>query len=209
MPQTSPHHYVVYPQQGVTLIELLIGMLIMSILVTSGIPALNSMVERYSAEVAMNTLQNAMVYARSEAVVRRSNVVICPRSAANAITCYSGGLGSDESEADIWRQGLLVFVDRSDDESYTSIDSDDGDLLLKAFDALSGDAGFLITGDNVDGQLGFVLFNGRGMSNPITSSFLICAEGDSGTTTYAGRLVLNNGRLRQASRQEATDECDA
>ncbi len=204
-----PHRNVVYSQRGVTLIELLIGLLIMTILVTSGIPALNSMVERYASEVAMNTLQSAMVYARSEAVVRRSNVVVCPRSAANATTCHTGGLGSDESEANIWRQGLLVFVDRGDDESYTTIDSDDGDLLLKAFDAMDGDADFLITGDNVDGQLGYVLFNGRGMSNPISSSFLMCATGDSGTTTYAGRLVLNNGRLRQASREEATDECDA
>lgn len=184
------------------------GMAIVALMFGMALPALSSMMERYTAKIYMDNLHNALLLAYSEAIARKSNVVVCPRQSVDSIQCHSGSLGSNENEAKIWKQGFLVFVDRSGSgETYTSIDVADGDQLIRAFDSTESDAGFLVTGSNVSGQLGYVRFNSRGGSKPNTGSFLMCLTDSGANRLFSAYMPLNFGRVLVAGKTEAEGEC--
>ena len=187
------------------------GMAIVALMFGMALPALSSMMERYTAKIYMDNLNNALFLAYSEAIARKSKVIVCPRQSADAVQCHSGSLGDDNNEAKIWKQGFLVFVDRSDSQtpSYTSIDAADGDQLIKAFDGMENDAEFLVSGSSGSSQLGYVRFNNRGGGNPSTPSFLMCLTDSGATRLFSAQTVLSNGRVRVASKTEAEDQCDA
>ena len=195
--------------RGLTLLELLMGMAIVALMFGMALPALSSMMERYTAKIYMDNLHNALLLAYSEAIARKSNVVVCPRQSVDSIQCHSGSLGDDNNAANIWKQGFLVFVDRSDSQtpSYTSIDAADGDQLIKAFDGMESGAGFLVSGSSGSGQLGYVRFNSRGGSSPSTPSFLMCLTDSGANRLFSAYMALSYGRVRVAGKTEAEDEC--
>ncbi|MEW8285751.1 MAG: GspH/FimT family pseudopilin [Candidatus Thiodiazotropha endolucinida] len=61
--------------QGFTLIEMMITVVIATILLTVGIPSFFNMIERNSVSSASNELVAALLYARSEAVRQEGNAI--------------------------------------------------------------------------------------------------------------------------------------
>ena len=70
-------------QSGFTLIELMIAVAIAGILLAIGVPALRDMLLTTTVKTTATELHLALVYARSEALKRRTNVDIVPTSTTN------------------------------------------------------------------------------------------------------------------------------
>ena len=91
--------------QGVTLVELMIALVMVSILVAMAAPSLKEFTERNRITAATNQMLSYLSLARNEAAKRSYNVVVCIRNAA--------GTGCDTSATD-YAQGVFIFVDYSD-----------------------------------------------------------------------------------------------
>jgi type IV fimbrial biogenesis protein FimT len=66
--------YTMQNNQGFTLIEMMIAILIAAILISVGIPSFFDLIQRNSVSTASNELVSALLYARSEAVRQESDV---------------------------------------------------------------------------------------------------------------------------------------
>ncbi|HNB01701.1 MAG TPA: GspH/FimT family pseudopilin, partial [Nitrosomonas sp.] len=86
--------------RGVTLIELLVTLSVLSILLTIGVPSFNQFSTSSRLNSYSNTLFSHMALARSEAIKRNSRVVVCKSS--DGLSCTNSGN---------WSQGWVVFVD--------------------------------------------------------------------------------------------------
>ena len=84
--------------RGLSLIELLIALVIAAILITIGVPSLNSLLDRFRAENAASQWQTDLVYARQLAVAYQTYVTLCPRLS---------GAGCDGD----WAACYTVFID--------------------------------------------------------------------------------------------------
>ncbi|MGI0117314.1 GspH/FimT family pseudopilin [Zooshikella sp. RANM57] len=84
--------------RGFTLVELLVTCSILIILVGYGIPALNQFIQSCSTRTSINILHNAIVTARTQAVVHKTTVTLCP--SADGISCQTE-----------WHQHIIVFSD--------------------------------------------------------------------------------------------------
>ena len=85
-------------QKGFSLIELMVTLAVLAIVLGLAAPSFSSMLQDNRALSLGSELQGALQFARSEAVKRRLNVVICRRNAAGS-ACENG--------AD-WSVGWLV-----------------------------------------------------------------------------------------------------
>ncbi|MGI9330354.1 MAG: GspH/FimT family pseudopilin, partial [Gammaproteobacteria bacterium] len=93
-------------QNGFTLIELMITLLVAAIILGVGVPNFQEFISNNRMAAATNDVISSLHLARSEAVKRRMNVTICPSAnweSANA-TCNAAGALAD---------GFIVFADCS------------------------------------------------------------------------------------------------
>ncbi len=95
-------------QNGFTLYELLITMLIVGVVLSLGVPNLAEFTANSRLSGTANDLHASFQLARSEAARSKTNITIC--ASANALTAGANCGGT-------WDQGYIIFVD------------DDGDLL--------------------------------------------------------------------------------
>ena len=68
-------------QQGFTLVELMIGVVVLALVTLVGIPEMRSFVASQRTKAAASDLYSAMVFARSEAVKRNAGVAVVPVAA--------------------------------------------------------------------------------------------------------------------------------
>ena len=109
-------------QNGFTLYELLITVVIVALIVAIGVPNLSDFRRNSRATALANDLHGSFFLARSEAARARQNVTICSSSdpfAANA-TCDGASFG----------EGWIVFVDADGDRTR---DAGANETVLKAF----------------------------------------------------------------------------
>jgi type IV fimbrial biogenesis protein FimT len=85
-----------FPQQGFTLVEVLVAMTIAAVLAGLAIPSYNSLVIGTTASKYASSMAESALLARSEAIRRNAAVAVCVSS--DGATCGSGG----------WEQGWLV-----------------------------------------------------------------------------------------------------
>ena len=71
--------------KGFTLIELMVALAVLAILATIGIPSFQRLVAEYRVSSQANATQSALQFARSEALKRRGDVVICQDGPATII----------------------------------------------------------------------------------------------------------------------------
>lgn len=93
-------------QNGFTLYELLITVLIVGVVLTLGIPNLSDFTRNSRITTTANDLHSAFHVARSEAARAKTNITIC--ASDNSMTAAANCQGS-------WEDGFIVFVDANGD----------------------------------------------------------------------------------------------
>jgi type IV fimbrial biogenesis protein FimT len=168
--------------RGFSVIETMLVLSLVGISVTLGLPALQGAMERNRVTLALHLLAADMAMARSSAVVRGRQVVVCPRRAADRC-----------GEADEWTSGWLVFVDADGDRQPASVDD-----VLRATDAPA-------TAGN-----GFALWSSRpylryqtdGRSAHSNLTVHVCVRDE-----VQGQVVVNNHGRARTVRPKAGSAC--
>ena len=91
--------------QGVTLIELMVAITVLAILAGVGVPAFQRLTAEYRVNSQANATQATVQFARSEALKRRSDVMICRAGPAMVVLEGNTCNGADIGDAD----NLLVM----------------------------------------------------------------------------------------------------
>lgn len=160
---------------GFTLIELLVTIVIMSILLTVGIPSFSHMIINNSVNGDRDRLFNTLVYARTEAIKRGKKVSIC--KSVNLTAC-------DNTAS--WEDGWIVFEDDNGNGALLN------ETILRVQEALKRDISVSFDGGN------FVTFDGLGKASGTSGTFSF--SHGSGNTDYDRTVTLSStGRSRKAS----------
>lgn len=94
-------------QLGFNIIELMVAIAVLGILLGLGVPAMQSFIQNNRLTSQINGLSSSLALARSEAVKRNLQVVVCASTSGTACTTGS-----------TWDRGWMAFVDRDGDEAY-------------------------------------------------------------------------------------------
>lgn len=97
---------------GITIVELVISLAVVAILVTTGIPAYSNFIQSNRLAKSSFDLLVTINLARSEAVKRRTRVVLCRTGNPMATTPSCGG------SANTWTTGWLVFASGDANNTY-------------------------------------------------------------------------------------------
>jgi type IV fimbrial biogenesis protein FimT len=95
--------------QGISLLELLITLGILTILLSISIPDFKNLAESVSADTTLRKLATAIQLGKSSAITNRTTVTLC--RSLDGVTC--GGR---------WEDGVLVFTDRNRDRAINEDD---------------------------------------------------------------------------------------
>ena len=106
--------------RGITLIELLTVLAILAITLGIGIPSVTAMIQTNRMASAINSLSGSFAYARSEAITRGHEVIIC-KSADGEFCTQEGN----------WEQGWIIYHDQNGNET-----RDEDETLYRVQDAL-------------------------------------------------------------------------
>lgn len=119
--------------RGLTLVELLIGISMLSILVALAAPDFGGWLRSYRLTLQSNDFTSALAYARSEAVRRGTRVALC--KSANPLApnpaCTTAGS---------WTAGWLVFADNVHVAGNAAGTVDGTDTVLRIGEAMQGAA---------------------------------------------------------------------
>jgi len=162
---------------GLTLIEILIALTVISILLTVAVPALQNFITRNRMSSEVNAFVASLHLARSEAVKRLHNVKLCPTT--DFATC-SGDTN--------WEPGWMVFLDTNDDGEVDT----DSDVVLQQNPALP--SRFRIVGDR--GRLE-TEFQPTGQAGGSNNTFQFCDTGEVANTRKV--YLSTTGRVRVAT----------
>lgn len=99
-------------QNGFTLYELMITVLIVGVVLTLGIPNLTQFTRNSRITGAANDLHAAFLMARSEAARAKTNITIC--ASANSMDAAADCGGT-------WDQGFIVFIDDNFDRARAGV----------------------------------------------------------------------------------------
>lgn len=189
-------------QQGFTLYELMITVLIIGIVLGFGVPNLRSFTQNSRMAAATNDMLGTFHLARSEAARSKQNVSICASGNSTTATPTCGGEFED---------GWIVFSDPDGDVAF-----DAGEVLLRSYPALPDTISVTNTG-----QGDYFAFGPTGQSRgtilgqPPTTSAVFCDDRGNVQTTAnnsAARVlrVLPVGRatvLRTVDQVSAQGGC--
>jgi len=165
---------------GFTLIETMVVLAIAAIVIALGFPSFNGALQRQRVSTTMHLLSADMAMARSTALMRRSQVVVCPRDATTGC-----------SDTQDWSRGWLVFTD-PDSNRQPDADSD----ILRASDPPASDLLYL------PATRRFLRYQADGRSAHSNLSVHVCVDG-----AQVGKVVVNNlGRVR-SERPRAGTPC--
>lgn len=168
------------PQNGFTLYELLITVLVIAVIVSIGVPNLGDFTRNSRVSATSNDLHGSFLVARSEAARSKENVTICA-SADPFGAALCDGASFDE--------GWIIFVDIDGDIERSGA----GENVLKAFPPVNDNIDI-----NTDGATYFSFAPtglGRGdVNGPALSTAMICDDRGNvlaaGGSSAARRLVV-------------------
>lgn len=157
--------------RGVTLIELLVAMSVLTILLAVGVPSFGQFTANTRLNSYANTMFSHLALARSEAIKRNTRVVIC--KSPDGSTCAGSGN---------WNQGWIVFADLDNSGSING-----GEQIIAATPALS--TGFSFSGDT-DDVSSYISYDALGMTKLTSGGFQFGRM----TLCPAAPAVAGNGR---------------
>lgn len=99
---------------GITIVELVLALAVVAILVSTGVPAYSNFIQSNRLGKSSFDLYVTINLARSEAVKRRTRVVLCRSGNPMATTPSCGGTDN------IWTTGWLVFASGDGNNTYES-----------------------------------------------------------------------------------------
>lgn len=105
--------YFYCKEQGFSLFELMSIIVIVAIICSISLPFYHDWMQKQEFRSIHPTIQQHVSYARSQALARRTTVVIC--SSESLIQC----------EKNTWHKGIIIFTDRNKNKQI-----DDGELIL-------------------------------------------------------------------------------
>ena len=159
---------------GFTLIELLITLAVASILVTSVFPSLSAIVAQERSTVLTNNLAGALAYARSEAVMRNTEI----------LTCQSNN-SSECSQSENWQNGWIIFADKNKNKQ-----REPAETLLRVFPAAENGTRAIFNGSG--GNDHYMRYKPSGRAYP-NGSFHIC---NPNIGIGKALIMAQSGRLR-------------
>lgn len=162
--------------RGFTLIELMVTISVLAILVTIGMPSLQTFIQNSRLQSQSASLIGDLNYARAEAVRLGSPVAVC--ASADGATC---------SGAAVWETGWVVFNDRNSDNVV------DAGELLRAAPALGGGNTLRAVAFGAGGG-SWVRFNAQGYSFDANATFRVCDT--RGVANARGVVLSRQGRVR-------------
>ena len=159
-------------QNGFTLYELLITMMIVGVVLTYGVPNMLQFNQNGRMTSTANDLHAAFHLARSESGRAKTNITIC--ASANAMTAAANCGGT-------WDQGFIVFVDADGDINRNGAT----ETVLRAHGTIAEGVSLTVA-DNAT----YFSYSSTGLGrpnvggNPAVSQVVMCDE--RGTVTAAG-----------------------
>ena len=154
---------------GVTLIEMMTVLTVLAVSLTIGLPAFADTLTRLRVQTAMHRISADLAAARSTAIARRSQLVVCPRSADHRCR--------DDSD---WTQGWMFFLDPDGNRQ----PDDTADIL--------GSREAMPRGLTVTATRRYLRYQHDGRSAHSNQTMRLCAG-----EQLAGSVIVNNlGRVR-------------
>lgn len=118
LPNKATHTVKVFQQgpaghcSGLTLIELLVALAVLSVLIGKGVPTVSSVVTSNRVASQVNNLRGDLAFARSEAVKRGQRVVLCQSD--DGVIC---------SNKKAWQTGWIIFSDPNQNNTREPLES--------------------------------------------------------------------------------------
>lgn len=157
---------------GFTLLELIIVLAVVAIVMSFAIPSMQSFSQNDRLTTNINTLIGHLAYARSEALTRSSQVVVC---------ASDDGLGCSGN----WTDGWIVYIDADADDSFTA-----GEEIVRAYQGLGPNNTIATAG------IGFqITYDNRGFVNAASVGSMQLCDDRSGAYGKTVRIT-NTGRAR-------------
>jgi type IV fimbrial biogenesis protein FimT len=182
-------------QHGFTLIELLITMAVMGVLMAIAIPNLQAFVVSNQLSSDVNGFVGLVNYARSEAIARNQDVVICPKT-SGAITCENNQFWGEYE--------IQAFVDINGNGQRNATD-----ILLKTLPATDVTAN--IRRFTRVGGVGVIRFSAVGLSQTAHrfDTFAIKAGDPEYESRYGRSICISRpGRARVTPLAAGVAACD-
>lgn len=170
-------------QSGMTLIELLVTLVVLSIVVGIAIPSFRELILNNRVTSQINTVSGMIGYARSSASSRPgASVTLC--SSSDGASCS----GSAQ-----WEGGWIVFRDVDGDAAFDAAD----DEILKVNSGLSGGNTLRVRG--FGGVNSAISFDSEGMPRlpagaPAAGTLIVCDE--RGVGNASALVVSGAGQVR-------------
>jgi type IV fimbrial biogenesis protein FimT len=175
-------------QTGFTLYELLTTMLIVGVVLTLGIPNMQSFRQNSRMTAAANDLHSSFHLARSEAARAKNNISICASAdSSQATPVCSGG----------FEAGWVVFEDRDAD-----LVVDTGEPILRRYPAMNTDIAIKTVGSGPDDYFMYAStgLGRRDLANTVPVSVMVMCDprgnvtGGGGKSTARVLIVTPLGR---------------
>ena len=187
---------------GYTMIELMAILVVISILVTVGVPLMNVFFDNNRMISNTNEMVGGLHIARSEAIKQQMRVTLCQSN--NQATCTGSGQ---------WEDGWIVFQDPNG-----NVTVDGGERILRVNAGADGQAITIRSNDANNQITNSVTFTSRGLPKALnggsqSGTFRICdARGRKvnadGATTVARAVVLSlTGKVRSSKQLADIASC--
>lgn len=165
-----------------TIIELVVTVAIVAILATIAVPAYTTIMTSNRMAGAINDFVGSLHVARSEAIKRGLNVVVC-KSADGQLCTTTGN----------WSQGWLVFEDTNSSQTRdgAGCPNEPCEPLISIHSALQGGDKLVGTGNPAN----WVRFNRNGFSGNSFGTFTLCESGNDPKKARA-IVISRTGRIR-------------
>jgi type IV fimbrial biogenesis protein FimT len=173
---------------GFTLIELIVTLAVVSIVLLTGIPALNQMTDNNRLVTQINSIAGSLALARSEAIKTATTVTLC---------VSTNGAACDGTAATNWENGWLVFTDSNRDNAING----SSDTLIRIQDQFNGGTTLRLSLYDVPGVIQFLAdgtTRDRDSNGTSVGTFTLCES----TNTATKAKAVNVNFIGRASRAE-------